>query len=80
MDMIQELDTLPVLQPARSIEALLNESKRLQVTSLQLIRASNELQTMLVLLVHQQRHLQKQWMKHSDLLCLIVTKQRVYYS
>jgi len=78
--MIQELETLPVLQPARSLEALLNESKRLQVTSLQLIRASNELQTTLILLLHQQRHLQKQLMKQYDLLCLIVTKQCVYYS
>ena len=63
MDIGNALESKSDIQPALLLEALLSESKQLQVTSLQLIRASNELQTTLVLLLHQQKHLQKRLIK-----------------
>ena len=67
MDTGNALESKSDIQPALLIEALLSESKQLQVTSLQLIRESKELRTALILLQHLNRNQHQQLMKLRDL-------------
>jgi hypothetical protein len=67
MDTGNALENKSDIQPALLLEALLGESKQLQVTSLQLIRESKELRTALILLLHLIRNQHQQLMNQRDL-------------
>ena len=78
MDIGNELNNIGVVAPAMPVEALLRESKQLQVTSLQLIRESKELQTALVLRLHLHKSHQQQLMEQRDLFLRRLSQNAVY--
>ena len=78
MDARNALENKSDIQPALLIEALLSESKQLQVTSLQLMRESKELRTALILLQHLNRNQHQQLMKLRDLFLQRLSQNSVY--
>jgi len=78
MDIGNALESKSDIQPALLLEALLSESKQLQVTSLQLIRESKELRTALFLLQHLNRNQHQQLMKLRDLFLQRLSQNSLY--
>ncbi len=78
MDARNALENKSDIQPALLIEALLSESKQLQVTSLQLMRESKELRTALILLQHLNRNQHQQLMKQRGLFLQRLSQNSVY--
>ncbi len=78
MDARNALENKSDIQPAPLIEALLSESKQLQVTSLQLMRESKELRTALILLQHLNRNQHQQLMKQRGLFLQRLSQNSVY--
>jgi len=78
MDTGNALESKSDIQPALLLEALLSESKQLQVTSLQLIRESKELRTALFLLQHLNRNQHQQLMKLRDLFLQRLSQNSLY--
>ena len=78
MDIGNALESKSDIQPALLLEALLSESKQLQVTSLQLIRESTELRTALFLLQHLNRNQHQQLMKLRDLFLQRLSQNSLY--
>jgi len=78
MDARNALENKSARQPALLKEALLSESKQLQVASLQLMRESKELRTALILLQHLNRNQHQQLMKQRGLFLQRLSQNSVY--